>query len=701
MTASLTLPMVMGMRSAVRESALLEGALAKFDVVFGDMADETRAWVDEFREGVPLSRREIVQSAAAMQDLLVPMGVAREEATGMTKDWMDLAAALSAFNDVPVDRALEAIRSGIAGQSRPLREFGIDVRETALQQRALEMGLIAAGEQMDDQVRQQALLAQAYANSKDAVDGYEDQLGTTLMVQQELGATWKDTLATIGQDLQPMYTSLMGSVTDLLRSFNELDDSQRQNIIRMGLFVTAAGPMIVILGQALIWTRRLTVAMRGLNAAMLLNPWVAAAATITAVTTAVVRSNRSLSKQRDLIEEVLDMDVSGTAEEFDRVSEAIRANRHEIDQLQKGVGVYANMTEAQHTRRLRELREEQEELIGVRQEIRKNIDALGLIDRIPEIGTGALLQIKDDFAEVGDEADKTGERVAKIFVEPERMADDYTAKINNLKKELDELKGISLDVITSEQSERVRELAHEIQGLRELSSGIVMDDDLDLNFNEVELSAMATMDSIKGVREAHAQAQQAMTEATTQEERERLNEVVQGYERRLEEMRDFEENFSASTLFMEDLATRFTDSFGRGMANVVVQGEKVVDILQNIGKLLVSSAIQTGLRMLMMGATGGITGSGVTGGILGALGFGGGKAMGGNVDTNRVFMVGERGPEMFVPSSQGKIIPNHQLQGGGSQDIRISVSGKLTGSGSVLEAIIDNAIEKRVRTGRI
>lgn len=213
--------MVVGAKKAVNEFALLEGAMAKFNVVFGENAEDVEAWVNEFREGVPLARREIIQHAAAMQDLLVPMGIARDQATGMTQEWLELAAALAAFNDVPVDQALEAIRSGIAGQSRPLRQFGIDVRESALQQVAFEEGLMKAGEEMSEQARQQALLRQAYRQSSDAVSGYEDQLGSTLLMEQELQAGFKDTLSILGQQLQPEYNTLIGTLNALQRSFRE------------------------------------------------------------------------------------------------------------------------------------------------------------------------------------------------------------------------------------------------------------------------------------------------------------------------------------------------------------------------------------------------------------------------------------------------------------------------------------------------
>jgi hypothetical protein len=50
-----------------------------------------------------------------------------------------------------------------------------------------------------------------------------------------------------------------------------------------------------------------------------------------------------------------------------------------------------------------------------------------------------------------------------------------------------------------------------------------------------------------------------------------------------------------------------------------------------------------------------------------------GKALGGGVTANNPFMVGEQGPELFVPSRSGNIIPNNRSGGGG--DISITLTG--------------------------
>lgn len=61
----------------------------------------------------------------------------------------------------------------------------------------------------------------------------------------------------------------------------------------------------------------------------------------------------------------------------------------------------------------------------------------------------------------------------------------------------------------------------------------------------------------------------------------------------------------------------------------------------------------------------------ITGFIADAIGLMGGpnpfafKAIGGPVQSGKPYVVGERGPEMFVPSRSGSIVPNNKLSGGG------------------------------------
>src|SRR5690625_1599288 len=73
----------------------------------------------------------------------------------------------------------------------------------------------------------------------------------------------------------------------------------------------------------------------------------------------------------------------------------------------------------------------------------------------------------------------------------------------------------------------------------------------------------------------------------------------------------------------------------------------------------------------------------------GALGFGGARAMGGPVMSGQAYVVGERGPELFVPPSAGKIIPNHARGAVRSGPIDVRIRGEVVQRGGDLVATID------------
>lgn len=68
--------------------------------------------------------------------------------------------------------------------------------------------------------------------------------------------------------------------------------------------------------------------------------------------------------------------------------------------------------------------------------------------------------------------------------------------------------------------------------------------------------------------------------------------------------------------------------------------------------------------------------------------FGGGRAAGGSVSAGTTYMVGEKGAELFTPKTDGTIIPNHALGGGGGTTINLTVNGAIDAEGTA-RTIID------------
>jgi hypothetical protein len=74
--------------------------------------------------------------------------------------------------------------------------------------------------------------------------------------------------------------------------------------------------------------------------------------------------------------------------------------------------------------------------------------------------------------------------------------------------------------------------------------------------------------------------------------------------------------------------------------------------------------------------------SGISGAISSA--FGGFRAAGGPVSAGKSYVVGEQGAEMFVPSSNGTIVPN----GGMGSTFNITVNGAIDAEGTA-RTIVD------------
>lgn len=135
------------------------------------------------------------------------------------------------------------------------------------------------------------------------------------------------------------------------------------------------------------------------------------------------------------------------------------------------------------------------------------------------------------------------------------------------------------------------------------------------------------------------------------------------------------------------LDTSLVDGFGRagnvlenGLLSALRRGSLGFDDLKRVAfnalNEIAAHALQSGISSLF-GGTGGGGGSGGGGGLgnligqsLGAL-FGlPGRATGGPVSPGRAFLVGERGPEVFVPTSSGRIETGNAGQG---RDVRVAI----------------------------
>lgn len=83
-----------------------------------------------------------------------------------------------------------------------------------------------------------------------------------------------------------------------------------------------------------------------------------------------------------------------------------------------------------------------------------------------------------------------------------------------------------------------------------------------------------------------------------------------------------------------------------------------------------------------------------------------GKAVGGSVFGSKPYMVGETGPELFIPSGNGRIVPNYALEGGGGNTITnvyVTTPDRLSfrkSDGQIMGAIAARSNRARMRNGK-
>jgi len=140
----------------------------KFLVVMGDNANRANDILANLASTTNRNVYELRALSAGLQDMLVPMGVSRDQASGLSTDFTQLAIDLSSFNNVPVEEVMNALKSGMAGLSRPMRNFGVDLRMATVDQELLNMGIMGGYEAATTADRAVAIYNLTLKQSQDA-----------------------------------------------------------------------------------------------------------------------------------------------------------------------------------------------------------------------------------------------------------------------------------------------------------------------------------------------------------------------------------------------------------------------------------------------------------------------------------------------------------------------------------------------------
>lgn len=351
--------------------------------------------------------------------------------------------------------------------------------------------------------------------------------------------------------------------------------------------------------------------VKSLFALVVANPFVALAAGITAATVA-------LAGYRNEAEQIADAAVGGGAAEI----QAARAKLIE--------------TEMEISLKRRELDDAKAKALGKKAQ-----------------------QIRRDLKRLRSDAEELRKVVPKVTGEQTLETKVPTPKPTPLdKKEAERLKKIA-----EASANRVRSLEQQ----RLLASAL---NDEETRQFERQIQIANLLQNKEGLNETQLKQQlKALTNLYEQEDATRA--IIEANKERADQQKRDNDAAKAALKNQQREAQRLQQLFG-GIGQTISDGivggltgaqsaaEALGNTLQNVANQLLRLSINTGLQALFPGSSL----------FTGLPGF----ANGGRPPVNRPSVVGERGPELFVPDRAGTIVPNNAL-GGANVVVNVDASG--------------------------
>lgn len=243
-TVFITAPLVaFGVQSA-RAAMDAEELQSAFDITFGKSAAAMNSWALVTANAMGRSVVEMKKGANTF-GMYFNQVAAPDKAAAMSRQFAVLAQDLGSFFNTDTQTAIDKLRSGLSGESEPLRDFGVFLTEAAVKSKALSMGLKPIGGQLTEQQKIMARYALILdSTSKAQGDVARTSQSTTNRIRASQAA-WANLQVVIGQRLIPALTPLLVQLSSALEWFGRLSPATQGWIVKIGLVAAAAGPLLI------------------------------------------------------------------------------------------------------------------------------------------------------------------------------------------------------------------------------------------------------------------------------------------------------------------------------------------------------------------------------------------------------------------------------------------------------------------------
>lgn len=202
--------------STIGPASDLAETTSKVGVVFGDWSEDVIHFGDSAAESLGMSSNQAMAATATYGNLFKAMGIGTEETFDMSTGLVQLASDLASFNNSNPQEVLDALRSGLSGETEPLKKLGVNLNQALVEQKALDAGLWDGVGTLSAAAKAQATYALVMEQTTLAQGDYARTADGLANQQRTMTANFEDIKATIGTGLLPMLSNLTGGFNDLL-----------------------------------------------------------------------------------------------------------------------------------------------------------------------------------------------------------------------------------------------------------------------------------------------------------------------------------------------------------------------------------------------------------------------------------------------------------------------------------------------------
>ena len=331
-------------------------------------------------------------------------------------------------------------------------------------------------------------------------------------------------------------------------------------------------------------------------------------------------------------------------------------------------------------------------VIPVTDKDKRTITSKGKKDRLPSLNVELglkerLLVLNKEIAQAVLDGDKANQ----VLLEKEKVREELAGQIDKIKT-----KGLTADVEAKEIAIARVDAAQKIQDIdtktAQTKADQVKKGQETLNGLLAEQNLLqATLDGRKEEEEITQRVNELKKQNPTlsEEELRGILETNAGLKEKIRLMKEAE-------AFAKQISTTIRDGLVDGIMAAVDGTRSLSESLSGILKQLGQMFLSKGIGNFSKDGKGGS-------GLLGLLGF----ADGGRPPVGKPSIVGERGPELFVPRSSGTIVPNNAM--GGTTNVVVNVDAKGTAAqgndanadqlGRVIGAAVQAELIKQKRPG--